>query len=100
MNNQVPPAVRKQRARVMRQALTLSNREFLQQFIGESMDVLWESADALGPDGWQMHGLTDNYIRVTAVSPELRQNQINRVTLVEIDGDGMRARIEKEPKRT
>jgi len=47
-----------------------------------------------------MHGLTDNYIRVTAVSPELRQNQINRVTLVEIDGDGMRARIKKEPKRT
>lgn len=100
MNNQVPPAVRKQRARVMRQALTLSNREFLQRFNGESMMVLWESADALGPDGWQMHGLTDNYIRVTAVSPELRQNQINRVTLVEIDGDGMRARIEKEPKRT
>ena len=96
MKAQVPPAVRKERARLMREALALSNREYLQQFSGKELDVLWESADALGPDGWQMHGLTDNYIRVTAVSPELRQNQIDRVTLAEIADDGMRAHIQNE----
>ncbi len=93
MSSQVPPAVRKQRASLMRQALAVTGGEFLQQFIEKEMDVLWESADAIGPDGWQMHGLTDNYIRVSAVSPSLRQNQIDRVTLAEIAGSGMRASI-------
>lgn len=93
MGAQVPPALRKQRASLMRQALERSGREYLQQFIGNEMDVLWESADTLGPDGWKLHGLTGNYIRVTAESPELRRNQIDRVILEEISGDGVRAEI-------
>lgn len=91
MSGQVSPTVRKQRASLMRQAIALSSREYLRQFIGKEMDVLWESADALDPNGWQLHGLTDNYIRVTAVSPEVRSNQIDSVVLVEIEGDGVRA---------
>ena len=48
--------------------------------------------------GWTMEGLTDNYIRVTAVVPERRWNQMDEVELVSIDKDGIRGKVTIPPQ--
>ncbi len=84
MPNQVAKAVRKQRAAALREAVAETGRKYRESFAGEVLDVLWESTDAYGPDGWKLHGLTDNYLRVTALSEQRLWNQISRVRLAEV----------------
>jgi hypothetical protein len=55
--------------------------------------VLWESAIGLGPDGWRLSGLTDNYLRLTAHSPQRLWNQVTPVRLVGLDQGGLYGRI-------
>ncbi len=69
MEEQVPPQVRKERSRLMREALAESAQVYRTDFVGQVLPVLWESAVSLGPEGWEMSGLTDNYLRVHASSP-------------------------------
>jgi hypothetical protein len=40
-----------------------------------------------------LEGLTGNYLRVTAVAPQVRWNQIDDVQLVSMDGDGLKGII-------
>jgi hypothetical protein len=56
-------------------------RTYREKFIGKNVSVLWESATELTDDGWQMEGLTGNYLRVKAVLPEPRWNEIDVVRL-------------------
>ncbi len=93
MDRQVHPTVRKERSRIMRQALEKSSEVYRQQFVGKELQVLWESADGLGPEGWRMHGLTDNYLRVTAHTNEIRWNQIDRVRLMDAASESMQGII-------
>jgi threonylcarbamoyladenosine tRNA methylthiotransferase MtaB len=93
MDGQVHPKVRKERSLQMRQVLEQSSLEFRQQFIGKEMHVLWETSDRLDQAGWQLHGLTDNYLRVRATSPELRWNKIDRVILTELTENGLAGQI-------
>jgi len=51
------------------------------------MSVLWESTDQLSDAGWHVEGLTDNYLRVSAVASEPRWNQIDSVKLVALAGE-------------
>jgi hypothetical protein len=44
--------------------------------------VLWESAVALGSDGWEMSGLTDNYLRVHTKAQTGLWNQLTSVELI------------------
>ncbi len=90
---QVPPEVKKRRSAVMRHALADAAQRFRERFIGRKMGVLWESASSFGPQGWQMEGLTDNYLRVTASTPENRWNELDQVLLTEVAGDGMRGEL-------
>jgi threonylcarbamoyladenosine tRNA methylthiotransferase MtaB len=78
---QVPHPVRKQRSAQMRRALAESATAYHRRFVGCTLPVLWESAQDLGPLGWELNGLTDNYLRVTAYSPEPLWNQITQVKL-------------------
>ncbi len=73
----------------MRAVLDASARSYREGFRGAEMEVLWESCDRYGADGWRLHGLTGNYIRVEATSPERMWNQISRVRLMEETGSGM-----------
>lgn len=91
--NQVPMQVRKQRNAQIRAVLAESGRRYRQQFAGAALEVLWESTDAYGPDGWRLHGLTDNYLRVTATAPERLWNQLSRVQVTGFTEDGLEARI-------
>ncbi len=90
---QVPPEIRKQRSAVMRHVLADAAQKFRQRFVGRRMGVLWESASGFGPQGWQMEGLTDNYIRVTAQTLENRWNELDQVLLVKETEGGLQGEI-------
>lgn len=71
-----------ERSRRMRDLLQQSAGEYASQFIGQKLDVLWESTTGLDGNGWQMHGLTDNYLKVSGTLTENRWNQIDRVKVI------------------
>jgi threonylcarbamoyladenosine tRNA methylthiotransferase MtaB len=85
----VPLEVRKQRNAALRQVLEESASTYQRRFIGRELGVLWESATALGPQGWRMSGLTDNYLRVFAHAPQSLWNHITPVRLAGVDQEGI-----------
>lgn len=93
MPEQVPVEVRKQRNAALRAALAESGLRYRQRFQGAELQVLWESTDAYGPGGWRLHGLTDNYLRVEALSPERLWNSLSRVRINGLTEDGLTAEI-------
>jgi len=79
MKGQIRPEVRKKRNHILREALDESERSYRQKFIGQTMPVLWESTSEMGEWGWQMEGLTGNYLRVKAFAPSPRWNELDDV---------------------
>lgn len=84
---QVHEALRKERNAQVRAILADSSYRYQAGFIGDVLPVLWESATGLGPDGWKLSGLTDNYLRVRSYTPQRLWNQITPVRLTAIAGD-------------
>jgi threonylcarbamoyladenosine tRNA methylthiotransferase MtaB len=82
MPAQVSRPLRKERSARMRAALADSALRYQGHFLGQVLPVLWESATAAGPEGWQVSGLTDNYLRVSAQAQRACWNQITPVRLV------------------
>ncbi len=79
MSDQIPFETRKERNAQMRHALAEAERAYQTGFIGAVLPVLWESAARLGPNGWEMSGLSGNYLRVNATAPRALWNQITPV---------------------
>ena len=84
MPGQVPHPVRKERNARLRAVLAESAQEYQLRFLGRTLPVLWESASTLGPQEWQMSGLTDNYLRVHSRAPRHLWNQITPVKLTSV----------------
>ncbi len=97
MHAQVPHEIRKERNAILHESFNEAAREYRKQFIGRSLPVLWESTCQLSDLGWQLEGLTDNYMRVKATAPVPRWNQLDSVKLMENEMDGMRGLIEGLP---
>lgn len=93
MPGQVPQPVRKERNARLRQAIAESGHRYQQRFLGKVLPVLWESATALGPAGWDLNGLTDNYLRVSATAPRHLWNQITPVKLTGLESGALVGRI-------
>lgn len=93
MPNQVPLATRKRRNAEMRAVFADTMQAFRASFAGASLPVLWESTDGYGPQGWQLRGLTDNYLPVMAQSQTRLWNQISLVRLTAVQEDGLRGEI-------
>jgi threonylcarbamoyladenosine tRNA methylthiotransferase MtaB len=81
MKGQVHSECVKARSAVLRSVLAQSAEAFHRKFIGKTMPVLWEATSILTDEGWQIEGLTDNYLRVTAIAPEPYWNRIDKVFL-------------------
>lgn len=94
MPDQVPQAVRKERNSQMRHLLSLAASAYQERFIGSVLAVLWESAVGFGPQGWEMSGLTGNYLRVRAHAPRRLWNQISSVHLAAKSADGLLGQIQ------
>ena len=93
MKGQVKSELRKKRNHVLHDTLEESASSYRKRFVGQTMPVLWESVSEMGEWGWQMEGLTGNYLRVTAFAPSPRWNQIDRVNLTESMNDKIRGSI-------
>lgn len=78
----IPISVRRERSAVMRAAFARSAEHYRHTFIGKILPVLWESTTDLGEAGWQLSGLTGNYLRVKVNGVENRWNQISDVEIV------------------
>jgi len=93
MPNQVAYALRKERNARMREVFTDATHDYQRRFIGQTLPVLWESARALGPEGWQLRGLTDNYLRVHAIAPQRLWNEITQVKLLDLSEGILKGKI-------
>ena len=91
--DQIPTAVRKERNAQLRSVLSESAVSFRQKFVGQTVPVLWESSRGLSKEGWRMEGLTDNYLRVRARSPEIKWNEISPVLIQAASADGLLGQI-------
>ncbi len=91
--DQIPYAVRKARNQKLRRLFAQAERSYQEGFNGQQTLVLWESAKVIGNNTWQLGGLTDNYIHVTAQANENLWNQISLVDLVALPGGGMQGII-------
>lgn len=96
MPGQVAGNVHKARSATLRQALEESARRYRQRFLGQTLGVLWESATALGPEGWRLSGLSDNYLRVSAIAPQELWNTITPVRLLAEASGGLQGEIVRE----
>ncbi len=93
MPHQVPNNLRKARNAQMRTVLSESAESYRRSFVGQELPVLWESATKLGPDSWDMQGLTDNYLRVYAHAPSRLWNTITAAKLTGLNGEGLHGEI-------
>lgn len=89
MPGQVAFQERKRRNRQMRHLLATCSGRYRQSFLGQELPVLWESATSLGPGGWTMNGLSDNYLRVISQAPRELWNQVTTVRLLAEHGAGL-----------
>jgi threonylcarbamoyladenosine tRNA methylthiotransferase MtaB len=99
MKGQVKPEVRKKRNRILQDVIEGSAASYRQAFIGQTMPVLWESTTEYGEYGWRMEGWTGNYLRVSAVAPSPRWNEMDWVTLEQADGEKLAGSITDYPLR-
>ena len=87
MKKQLDKKTRKSRNAKLREIFADMELNYRKKFIGRAMDVLWESSQKLDNGSFQMQGLSENYLRVRAIASEPRWNQIDKVSLVKIEGD-------------
>jgi len=85
MPGQIHPHIVRERVRVMSAVAEESGRRFAQQFVGETLDVLWEQPE--GNAGWS--GYTDNYIRVLTHYDADLSNVLTPTRLVESKMDAI-----------
>ncbi len=93
MKGQIRPEVRKQRNHILREAFEEASRAYRRKFVRRRMSVLWESVSELDEWGWQMEGLTGNYLRVRAAASSPRWNEVDEAMLTEITGEGIKGVI-------
>jgi tRNA A37 methylthiotransferase MiaB len=89
MPAQVPFQLRKERNAQLREILADSTRNYQDQFINQTLPVLWESVTELDSKKWNLSGLTDNYIRVYSQAPTNYWNQISTVHLTGFGDHGI-----------
>jgi len=76
----------RERSQSMRAVLAESESRYQQQFFGRTVNVLWESSSQLDQRGWKLHGLTENYLSVSAWGKRNLWNEINQVRITEVKG--------------
>jgi threonylcarbamoyladenosine tRNA methylthiotransferase MtaB len=87
MPEQIKDKVKQERNQRMLELSRSSRRRFCEQFLGQTMPVLWEKETSPGSGIYS--GLTGNYIRVFAHSEKPLNNEITPVKLVEFHNQGM-----------
>lgn len=87
MPEQIKDKVKQERNQRMLKLSRSSRRRFCEQFLGQTVPVLWEKETSPGSGIYS--GLTGNYIRVFAHSKKSLSNEIIPVKLVEFHNQGI-----------
>ncbi|MBN2147866.1 MAG: MiaB/RimO family radical SAM methylthiotransferase [Anaerolineales bacterium] len=93
MPDQIPHSVRKERNAAMRQVFKQAAQAYQSRFVGQQMEVLWESVNAQGEQDWALSGLTGNYLRIAARASTPLWNKITPVRLTRQLPDGLYGEI-------
>jgi threonylcarbamoyladenosine tRNA methylthiotransferase MtaB len=94
MPDQIKDKVKQERNQRMLELSRSSRRRFYEQFLGQTMPILWEKETSPGSSIYS--GLTVNYIRVFAHSEKPLSNEITPVKLVEFHNQGIWGEIVDE----
>jgi threonylcarbamoyladenosine tRNA methylthiotransferase MtaB len=94
MPGQIKDKVKQERNQRMLELSQSSRRRFCEQFLGQTMPVLWEQETS--PGNGMYSGLTSNYIRVFVHSEKPLSNEITPVKLVEFHNQGIRGELMDE----
>jgi threonylcarbamoyladenosine tRNA methylthiotransferase MtaB len=94
MPQQIKDKVKQERNRRMLELARSSRRKFCEQFLGQTMPLLWEKETSPGSEIYS--GLTGNYIRVLAHSEKTLDNEITSVKLVGFHNPEMRGELVNE----
>jgi threonylcarbamoyladenosine tRNA methylthiotransferase MtaB len=89
MPGSVPHPERKLRNARMQAVVAETEAAYQQNFVGKQLDVLWESAAEHDVQGWELSGLTDNYLRVHTHTPAKLWNRITPVELTACTKGGL-----------
>ena len=92
MPDQVPPAVRRERARQMREVAVASRRAYEDAFVGRTVPVLWEARQ-----GKRWSGHTPNYLKVFAPGEGDLQNEVTPCLVLGRDRDALVGRVLSPP---
>jgi threonylcarbamoyladenosine tRNA methylthiotransferase MtaB len=92
--DQVPHLLRKERNARLRLLFAEASQAYRSAFIGQVLPVLWESAVGSSVEGWEMSGLTGNYLRVHARSSRSLWNQITPVRLSAMTSEGLFGQVQ------
>jgi len=93
LGGQVKHEVRKERNAILREVFEEGGKAYRERFVGQEMSVLWESVTQMNGQGWQMEGLTGNYLRMRALAAQPLWNQISLVKLQNSDERGLNGHI-------
>jgi len=93
LDGQVPHALRKERNAALQAVLSRAGLDYRRAFVGRTLPVLWEATDRLSDAGWQLEGLSGNYLRLSAAAPEPRWNRIDRVRVETVTDEGLAGTI-------
>ena len=91
MPDQVKDKVKQGRSGRMLELSQISRRRFCEQFLGQTMSVLWEKET--GPGSGIYSGLTTNYIRAFTHSEKPLSNEITPVRLLEFHNHGIWGKV-------
>ena len=95
MPEQIKDKVKAERNQRMLELSQSSHRRFCEQFLGQTIPVLWEKETSPGSGTYS--GLTSNYIRVFAHSEKPLGNKITPVKLVEFHNQGIWGEVDENP---
>jgi len=91
--NRIPNDISRQRNKIVRDTVARSSKRFKEDFIGEELCALWETAAPLDHEKWEMKGLTDNYLRVRAIASRNLWNQISSIRISRVVENELFAKI-------
>ena len=87
MPEQIDESVKKERKQKMLELAQYCRQSFCQQFLGQTMGVLWEKE--VNPGSGIYSGLTDNYIRVFVRSEKSLSNKLTPARLLGFHNQGI-----------
>jgi threonylcarbamoyladenosine tRNA methylthiotransferase MtaB len=101
MEGQIALSVAKKRNESLRNIFAETGHLYRNGFIGRELPVLWEYRQQIENNGWQLSGLTDNYIRVFCKTDLNLRNKISNVYLTDHapSGNALFGEVMNTPQR-